>query len=137
MTEHPLTDEMVSDLIQPICEWAYSASMSDYDRILHGTEFDMEADRAQITEEIEIATKIVRDAYDLGRDAQLEQVIEWLKVNLWVYLVLYCSAPMNHDFYKGYTYLYDNFPNVYIKEDELLEDLREAMRPTNTQEEES
>jgi len=56
-------------------------------------------------------------------DRQLEQVIEWLKVNL-----------MNHDFYKGYAYLYDNFPNVYIKEDELLEDLREAMRPT-TQEE--
>ena len=52
-------------------------------------------------------------------DWQLEQVIEWMEVNL-----------MNHDFYKGYAYLYDNFPNVYIKEDELLEDLREAMRPT-------
>jgi hypothetical protein len=54
-------------------------------------------------------------------DWQLEQVIEWMEVNL-----------MNHDFYKGYAYLYDNFPNVYIKEDELLEDLREAMRPTTT-----
>jgi hypothetical protein len=57
-------------------------------------------------------------------DWQLEQVIEWMEVNL-----------MNHDFYKGYAYLYDNFPNVYIKEDELLEDLREAMRPTTTTQE--
>jgi hypothetical protein len=39
---------------------------------------------------------------------------------------------MNHDFYKGYAYLCDNFPNVYIKEYELLEDLREAMRPATT-----
>ena len=59
-------------------------------------------------------------------DWQLEQVIEWMEANL-----------MNHDFYKGYAYLCDNFPNVYIKEYELLEDLREAMRPatTTTQEE--
>ena len=63
----------------------------------------------------------MRAAYDLGRDAQLEQVIEWMEANL-----------MNHDFYKGYAYLCDNFPNVYIKEYELLEDLREAMRPATT-----
>jgi hypothetical protein len=54
-------------------------------------------------------------------DWQLEQVIEWMEANL-----------MNHDFYKGYAYLCDNFPNVYIKEYELLEDLRESMRPTTT-----
>jgi hypothetical protein len=41
---------------------------------------------------------------------------------------------MNHDSHESYDYLYDDFSNAYIKEDELLKDLREAMRPTNTQE---
>ena len=113
MTEHPLTDEKVYGRIQPICEWAYSASMSDYDRILHGTEFDMEADRVFITEEIEITTKIVRDAYDLGRDAQLEQVIEWLRKNL------------------GERYIDDGdilAPWIYVES--VVIDLKQAMRPT-------
>ena len=57
-------------------------------------------------------------------DWQLEQVIEWMEVNL-----------MNHDFYKGYAYLYDDCSQAYIREEELLEDLREAMRPTTTTQE--
>ncbi len=61
----------------------------------------------------------MRAAYDLGRDEQLEQVIEWMKANL-----------MNHDSHESYDYLYDDFSLAYIKEDELLKDLREAMRPT-------
>ena len=61
----------------------------------------------------------MRAAYDRGCDHQLKQVIEWMKVNL-----------MNHDFHEGYDYLYDDCSNAYIKEDELLKDLREAMRPT-------
>jgi len=48
----------------------------------------------------------------------LEQVIEWMKVNL-----------MKHDFHEGYAYLYDDCSNAYIREEELLKDLREAMRP--------
>ena len=56
-------------------------------------------------------------------DWQLEQVIEWLKVNL-----------MKHDFHEGYAYLYDDCSNAYIKETELLKDLQKAMRPTTTQE---
>ena len=60
----------------------------------------------------------MRAAYDLGRDAMLEQVIEWMEVNL-----------MKHDFYKGYAYLYDDCSQAYIREEELLEDLKEAMRP--------
>jgi len=51
-------------------------------------------------------------------DWQLEQVIEWMEVNL-----------MKHDFYEGYAYLYDDCSQAYIREEELLEDLREAMRP--------
>ena len=66
----------------------------------------------------------MRAAYDLGRDAQLEQVIEWMEVNL-----------MKHDFYEGYAYLYDDCSQAYIREEELLEDLREAMRPTTTTQE--
>ena len=51
-------------------------------------------------------------------DRQLDQVIEWMEVNL-----------MKHDFYEGYAYLYDDCSQAYIREEELLEDLREAMRP--------
>jgi len=36
---------------------------------------------------------------------------------------------MKHDFYEGYAYLYDDCSQAYIREEELLEDLREAMRP--------
>ena len=43
-------------------------------------------------------------------DWQLEQVIEWMKVNL-----------IKHGFHEGYAYLY--------------KDLKKAMRPTTTQEE--
>ena len=57
-------------------------------------------------------------------DWQLEQVIEWMEVNL-----------MKHDFYEGYAYLYDDCSQAYIREEELLEDLREAMRPTTTTQE--
>jgi len=58
-----------------------------------------------------------------GADWQLEQVFEWMKVNL-----------MKHDFHEGYAYLYDDCSNAYIREKELLKDLKKAMRPT-TQEE--
>jgi hypothetical protein len=57
-------------------------------------------------------------------DRQLDQVIEWMEVNL-----------MKHDFYEGYAYLYDDCSQAYIREEELLEDLREAMRPTTTTQE--
>jgi len=56
-------------------------------------------------------------------DWQLEQVIEWMKTNL-----------MKHTFHDGYAYLYDDCSNAYIKEEELLKDIKKAMRPT-TQEE--
>jgi len=113
---HPLTDEKVSDLIQPICEWAYEASRSGYDETKAGyTEFDMEADRAAITDEIEIATKIVRDAYDLGRNKQLEQVIEWLKINTGDYVC-------------------EEYYGTYFLTEDFLDDLKKAMRPTTTQE---
>ena len=56
-------------------------------------------------------------------DWQLEQVIEWMKLNL-----------MKHDFHEGYAYLYDDCSNAYIREEELLKDLQEEMRPTKTQE---
>ena len=112
MTEHPLTDEKVYGLIQPICEWAYEASMPEYDKILHGTKFDMEADRECITKEVEIATKIVRDAYDLGRDEQLEQVND--------FFVNYRKAVMGAN--PGY------IPSLT----ELLSLMNQAMRPTTT-----
>ena len=52
-------------------------------------------------------------------DWQLEQVIEWLEANL-----------MNHDPHKGWAYLFDDYSNAYIKDWEILEDLKKAMRPT-------
>jgi len=98
--QHPLTDAKCRDIANNLCfRWPPHV---DQGEVLYA-EDDMRA------------------AYDLGRDAMLEQVIEWMEANL-----------MNHDFYKGYAYLCDNFPNVYIKEYELLEDLREAMRPATT-----
>jgi len=69
-------------------------------------------------------TQAMRAAYDVGRDEQLEQVMKWMKVNL-----------MKHDFHEGYAYLYDDCSNAYIREEELLKDLKQAMRPTTTQEE--
>ena len=103
--QHPLTDAKCRDIANNLCfRWPPHV---DQGEVLYA-EDDMRA------------------AYDLGRDAQLEQVIEWLKANL-----------MNHHFHEGYAYLYDDFSNAYIKEGELLKDLREAMRPTKTQEEES
>jgi hypothetical protein len=72
----------------------------------------------------ELATKweptriYLDDDMRAAADWQLEQVIEWMKVNL-----------MKHDFHEGYAYLYDDCSNAYIREEELLKDLREAMRP--------
>jgi hypothetical protein len=68
---------------------------------------------------ISITMPIERNNMRAATDWQLEQVIEWMKANL-----------MNHDSHESYDYLYDDFSNAYIKEDELLKDLREAMRPT-------
>lgn len=56
-------------------------------------------------------------------DEMLEQVVEWLKANL-----------MKHDVNEGYAYLYDDCSNAYIREEELLKDLKKAMRPNTTQE---
>ena len=117
--QHPLTDEKVSDLIEPICGWAHAASMSDYDRILHGTEFDMEADRVFITEEIEIATKIVRDAYDLGREEghveMLEAVSRWTKRHAWSYMEQ-CQYEDDHEF----------------NDSKFIANLKKAMHPMRT-----
>lgn len=52
-------------------------------------------------------------------DWQLEQVIEWLKVNL-----------MKHNYYEGYAYISDDYDsNAEIEVDKVLEDLKRAMRP--------
>jgi len=59
-------------------------------------------------------------------DWQLEQVIEWIKVNL-----------MNHDFHEGWAYLYDDCSYAYIREEKLLKDLKKGMRPITTQEDNS
>ena len=63
-------------------------------------------------------TAIEMDNMRAAADWQLEQVLEWMKVNL-----------MKHDFYEGYAYLYDDCSQAYIREEELLKDLKEAMRP--------
>jgi len=52
-------------------------------------------------------------------DWQLDQVIEWLKVNL-----------MKHDYHEGYAYLYDDCSNAEIEVDKVIEDLKQAMRHT-------
>ena len=64
--------------------------------------------------ELEPCQDSLRDAADW----QLEQCLEWLKVNL-----------MKHDFHEGYAYLYDDCSNAEIEVDKVLEDLRKAMRP--------
>mgnify|MGYP005996838497 CR=1 FL=1 len=51
-------------------------------------------------------------------DWQLEQVIEWLKVNL-----------MEDDHHEGYAYLNDDCSNAEVLVDKVLEDLKQAMRP--------
>ncbi len=62
-------------------------------------------------------TQAMLAAYDLGRDEQLEQVIEWLRHNLG-------SVPLDPVGYSGHE----------IDVDYVIEDLREDMRPTTTQE---
>ena len=61
-------------------------------------------------------TEAVLAAYDLGRDEQLEQVIEWLKDHAAVYM-------------------YEAHDGPCFDEDGLLDDFEKAMRPTTTQEE--
>ena len=59
-------------------------------------------------------TQAMRAAYDKGRDEQLEQVIEWLKDHL-----------------EDYTWAGD--PGIHTEG--VIIDLKQVMRPTNTQEE--
>ena len=80
----------------------------------------------QICEDWPPEDDVEKDNMRSGADWQLEQVIGWMKVNL-----------MKHDFHEGYAYLYDDCSNAYIREEELLKDLQEAMRPTKTQEDNS
>ena len=58
------------------------------------------------------------DGCRAAADWQLEQCLEWLKVNL-----------MKHDFHEGYTYLYDDCSSAEIEVDLVVNDLRKAMRP--------
>jgi len=58
----------------------------------------------------------MRAAYDLGRDAMLEQVLEWLKTNTEDYVL--------EDYYSTY-FLIEAF----------LDDFKKAMRPTTTTQE--
>ena len=90
--QHPLTDGIIEEI-------AHSGYIDDYG-----------------------CYNYVADDLRAAADWQLEQVVEWLKVNL-----------MKHD-NEDYVYLYDDCSNAYIKETELLKDLQKAMRPTNTQE---
>jgi len=89
MAEHPLTDDVLKQI---------------------GCENPLELPCLSISGRVRVfGTQAMRAAYDLGRDEQLEQVIEWMKVNL-----------IKHGFHEGYAYLY--------------KDLKKAMRPTTTQE---
>jgi len=61
-------------------------------------------------------TQAMRTAYDLGRDHQLEQVIDWLSNNL------------------DERYIDDGdalAPGIEVES--VIDDLKQAMRPTNTQ----
>jgi hypothetical protein len=88
MTKHPLTDEK--------CEILSRQPFLDPETDVEATIHDMRA----------------------AADWQLEQMIEWLKVNL-----------IKHDFHEGYAYLYDDCSNAEIEVDKVLEDLKQAMRP--------
>jgi len=103
MTEHPLTDEICCQLWQ-----------------------DNKDNWLKLQEPCPATRRVMRAAYDVGRDAQLEQAIEWLKDNVSHSLLLDITD-------KGRTY-----PNTSKNDkslfrldlDWIAEDLREAMRPT-------
>jgi len=61
-------------------------------------------------------TLVMQTSYELGRDAQLKQVMEWLKTNTEDYVL--------EDYYSTY-FLIESF----------LDDFKKAMRPATTQEE--
>ena len=88
--EHPLTNEICKSIAA-----SYPYNGADIDHCEH-------------IEDMRSAT-----------DWQLEQVIEWLKVNL-----------MKHNYYEGYAYISDDYDsNAEIEVDKVLEDLKRAMRP--------
>jgi len=60
----------------------------------------------------------MRAAYDRGRDHQLKQVMKWIKEEL-----------------PNYAYKIEG--STYLDEDFIYKDLKKAMRPTKTQEENS
>ena len=58
-------------------------------------------------------------AFQSGADLQLEQVIEWLQANLWLY-----------DDETGPMYIKEDFlSDKVIDEEKVIEDLKKAMRP--------
>ena len=94
MTDHPLTDEMC-ELLDPEYQW------SDVNGNVVFSHVDLRA------------------AFDKGRDHQLEQVIEWIQANLWLY-----------DEETGHMYIKEDFlSDKVIDEEKVIEDLKKAMRP--------
>jgi len=94
MTEHPLTDGLCCQLWQ-----------------------DNKDDWLKLQEPFPATRRIMRAAYDLGRNEQLEQVIEWLRKNLderYVYI----------DFDDGDVLT----PGIDVES--AIIDLKQAMRPT-------
>ena len=88
MTKHPLTDESCCQLWQ-----------------------DNKDNWIKLQEPFPATRRIMRAAYDLGRDAQLERAIAWLKLNTDDYL---CE-----DYYK-----------TYFLTEAFLDGFKKAMRPT-------
>ena len=71
----------------------------------------------QITDELSFFS--IEDCMRSGADWQLEQVIEWLQANLWLY-----------DDETGPMYIKEDFlSDKVIDEEKVIEDLKKEMRP--------
>ena len=69
----------------------------------------------------------MRAAYDKGDADRLEQVIEWLQINLGMF-----------DEELGYYYIKEDFlSDKVIDEDKLIDDLKKAMRPVTAKQEDN
>ena len=95
MTDHPLTDDIAESIAVTELQCPFGIGQLVF------THDDMRA------------------AFDKGRDHQLEQVIEWIQANLWLY-----------DDETGPMYIKEDFlSDKVIDEEKVIEDLKKAMRP--------
>ena len=91
MTDHPLTDKDIQSIWDKVGNDIVDAKDEDLDGFVEDA--------------------LIRTAYDLGANQQLERVVKWIEAN-----------PIED-------YVWADYTGAIVKEQEFLENFKKAMRP--------